>query len=58
MFDIFGEFDTFEELNMAAEGLKNEGDTDSLYKLAEENGIEMQSVTKKGGNSKMVIGRM
>lgn len=40
MFDIFGEFDTYEELNMAAEGLKNEGDTDSLYKLAEENGIE------------------
>lgn len=40
MFDIFGEFDNFEELNMAAEGLKNEGDTDSLYKLAEENGIE------------------
>lgn len=40
MFDIFGEFDTFEELNMAAEGLKNEGDKDSLYKLAEENGIE------------------
>lgn len=40
MFDIFGEFDTFEELNMAAEGLKNEGDKDSLFKLAEENGIE------------------
>lgn len=40
MFDIFGEFDSAEELNLAAEGLKNEGDIDSLYKLAEENGIE------------------
>lgn len=40
MFDVFGEFDSAEELNMAAEGLKNEGDTDSLYKLAEENGID------------------
>ena len=40
MFDVFGEFDSFEELNMAAEGLKNEGDKDSLYKLAKENGIE------------------
>lgn len=40
MFDVFGEFDTVEELNMAAEGLKNEGDTENLYKLAEENGIE------------------
>lgn len=39
MFEVFGEFDTFEELNMAAEGLKNEGDKDSLFKLAEENGI-------------------
>lgn len=39
MFEVFGEFDTFEELNMAAEGFKNEGDKDSLFKLAEENGI-------------------
>lgn len=40
MFDVFGEFDSAEELNLAAEGLKNEGDKDSLYKLAKENGIE------------------
>lgn len=39
MFEVFGEFDTLEELNMAAEGLKNEGDNDGLFKLAEENGI-------------------
>ena len=40
MFDVFGEFDSAKEINMAAEGLKNEGDKDSLYKLAKENGIE------------------
>lgn len=40
MFDVFGEFDSAEELNLAAEGLKKEGDNDSLYKLAKENGIE------------------
>ena len=40
MFDIFGEFDTVAELNATAEGLKNEGDADSLRKLAKENGIE------------------
>ena len=40
MFDIFGEFDSAEELNKAAEGLKNEGDTENLKKLAKENGIE------------------
>lgn len=39
MFDKFGEFDSAEELNMAAEGLFNEGDTDSILVLAEENGI-------------------
>lgn len=40
MFDMFGEFDSVEEINQAAEGLKNEGDIDSLKKLAEENGID------------------
>lgn len=39
MFDKFGEFDSYEELNRAAEGLFNEGDTDNIYVLAEENGI-------------------
>lgn len=36
----FGEFKTVEELNMAAEGLKEEGDLESLKKLAKENGID------------------
>ncbi len=39
MFDIFGNM-TAEELNKAAEGLKNEGDAEGLKKLAEENGID------------------
>ncbi|MCX4378950.1 MAG: hypothetical protein OSJ61_22730 [Lachnospiraceae bacterium] len=40
MFDIFGEMESAEELNKTAEGLKNEGDKKSLYKLADENGID------------------
>lgn len=40
MWDKFGEFDSTEELNKAAEGLKEEGDTESLKELAKENGID------------------
>lgn len=39
MFEKFGEFDSYIEINMAAEGLKLEGDTKSIYVVAEENGI-------------------
>ena len=39
MFEKFGEM-TLEELNMAAEGLKNEGDLGSLKLLAQENGLD------------------
>lgn len=42
MFEKFGEFDSVEELNRAAEGFKQEGDFESLYALAEENGIEKE----------------
>lgn len=42
MFDKFGEFDSVEELNMAAEGLKTEGDIESLIALAEENGLDKE----------------
>lgn len=42
MFDRFGEFDSAEELNAAAAGLLAEGDIDSLYALAEENGIDRE----------------
>ena len=40
MFDGFGEFNSADEINLAAEGLIFEKDIESLYKLAEENGIE------------------
>lgn len=40
MYEIFGEFDSAEELNAAADGLKKEGDRENLYRLAEENGID------------------
>ena len=42
MFEKFGEFDSVEELNMAAEGFVKEGDIDSVYMLAEENGIDKE----------------
>lgn len=40
MFEIFGEFNSLEELNEAAEGQKQEGDKEALLKLAKENGID------------------
>ena len=40
----FGEFNDYKELNQAAAGLKAEGDTESLYKLADENGIDKEDV--------------
>lgn len=39
MFDIFGNFDTAEELNACAKGLLEEGDLEHLRELAKENGI-------------------
>ena len=40
MFEKLGGFDSCKELNMAAEGLLEEGDTESLKILADENGID------------------
>lgn len=40
MFELFGEFDSAEELNETAVNLRKEGDTKSIYMLAEENGID------------------
>lgn len=40
MFDVFGEFDSYMEINMAAEGMKEEGDVKSLREMAKENGLE------------------
>lgn len=44
MFDKFGELDSVEEINELAENLFNEGDTDSLRVMAEENGIQKEFV--------------
>ena len=40
MFDKFGEFDSYEELNRAAAAQLYEGDHDALFILAKENGID------------------
>lgn len=40
MFEKFGEFDSFEEINGLAENLLNEGDIESLKTMASENGIQ------------------
>ena len=39
MFDQFGEFDSYKEINILAENLFNEGDLDSLQTMAKENGL-------------------
>lgn len=39
MYEKFGEFDSFSEINELAENLFNEGDTTSLKEMAAENGI-------------------
>ena len=44
MFDKFGEFNSFHEINKSAEGLKEEGDIASLKELAKENGIDIEDV--------------
>lgn len=43
LFPIFGEFDSCYEINEAAKGLLEEGDTENLKKLAEENGLEEEA---------------
>lgn len=40
MFELFGEFNSADELNKAAAGQLEQGDIESLKKLAEENGID------------------
>lgn len=44
MFDTFGNFDKWTEINETAEGLKAEGDRESLYTLAAENGLTQYDV--------------
>lgn len=40
MFEQFGEFNSFEEINEKAQELLKAGDTEAVRKLAEENGLE------------------
>ena len=42
MFDVFGEFNSYEEINETAKGLLNEGDIESLKNLAKENGLDVE----------------
>lgn len=42
MFERFGELESAEEINELAENLLNEGDTESIVVLAEENGIDAE----------------
>ena len=44
MFERFGEFDSAEEINKKAKELAESGDKDSLYKLAEENGLDKEDI--------------
>ena len=40
MFEKFGEFDSWEEINRAAAAQKAEGDYEAIKTLAEENGLD------------------
>lgn len=40
MFEKFGEFNSAEDINLAAEGFKREGDIESLKEMLKENGLE------------------
>lgn len=42
MFDKFGEFDSYEELNRAAAVQLEEGDNEAILAIAEENGIDKE----------------
>lgn len=40
MFDKFGEFDSYEEINRAAKAQLEEGDLEAIKTIAEENGLD------------------
>ena len=42
MFDRYGEFDSWEEMNEAAEGQLQEGDMEAIREIAKENGIDAE----------------
>ena len=44
MFEKFGEFNSAEEINRAAKQQLAEGDTEAIYTIAKENGIDEDDV--------------
>ena len=42
LYEQFGEFDSYEEINKAAAAQLAEGDAEAIYKIAEENGIDKE----------------
>lgn len=53
MFEIFGNFDSAADINQKAVSLRKEGDKDSIYKLAEENGVP-QVIAEAFANGEMI----
>lgn len=41
MFEVFGEFDSAEEINKAAAGQLAQGDTQAIRDIARENGLDL-----------------
>lgn len=56
LFPIFGEFDSWEEINEAAEGLRQEGDQNGLRTLAAENGLEEEAELYLTGDTTELCG--
>ena len=44
LYEKYGEFDSFEEINEAAAGQLAEGDTNAIFEIAKENGISEEDV--------------
>lgn len=42
LYEKFGEFDSAEEINAAADGQRAEGDTDAILTIAQENGLDRE----------------
>ena len=48
MFDKFGEFDSYEEINRAAKAQLEEGDLEAIRTIAEENGLDPEDAEGGG----------
>ena len=51
MFDIFGEFNSAEEINEAAAAQLQDGDTDAVMTIARENGIDADEMCIRDSTS-------